>query len=503
MEILAGLVKFGDDNKLPLPWYNRPALGLKTGTPVYVAAVISNTPSRRGQGRVPPDIIITPLRYSGLHQTFSITIDLKEGKGAIGKVLDIISINFNIALMETVTIDQRQKHRITMILEPINMNNDEFIDINIMIIDLKKSLSAIEGIDIKPHLILANKEVKFEEGDISEVINGYVDITKIIDFINENYGDLKNKFDLKKLVISSNPDARFVRYIFPKIGVFQARISHEDLPTAMKTLTQTLGNLKYNILLSRISKSGSYNKNRYQKSETVLICEPIGKFNYGVVGNHARKIIKHEIYMRLKFADIGGKFSFRVDVDDISFGRSADSVIDIKYPFSNVRKIESPREISMYLDKYVDKGKNVIFVSLPAASTDLGNAKDIREIINKVVKELNCVVYDGFSSPSELSGLGRADEICARIWRADAGIFLAAGQETPQWLTRNQEIEWGFMRPICDKSIIICHPDTLPDRRFMMPDHSMITYTEMKDRGDLLKIEEEVRRRIKSWFNII
>jgi hypothetical protein len=69
MEILAGLIKLSSPSLLPAPWYNRPALGLISGTPVEVALIESaanihsHSPS---EAVVPPDIIVTPLKVSKL-----------------------------------------------------------------------------------------------------------------------------------------------------------------------------------------------------------------------------------------------------------------------------------------------------------------------------------------------------------------------------------------------------------------------------------------------------
>ena len=120
MEIFGGLIKLDDPDYLPVPVYNRPSLGLLTGTPVRIGVLKS--PARI---EAPPDIIVTPLHTHKLPCTTSVTVDLNERKGAILEVLRAIGTDLNIALTETITIDQRTKHRITLVLESPTVDRKE------------------------------------------------------------------------------------------------------------------------------------------------------------------------------------------------------------------------------------------------------------------------------------------------------------------------------------------------------------------------------------------
>src|SRR6185295_2988655 len=115
MEILAGLVNLNpNSNILPVPWYNRPALGLISNTEVHIGVVKASA----GKPTAPPDIIVTPLVTARLRSMVSVTVDLDEKPGALFEALSLIQERFNIALAESVTVDQRTKHRITLVLEP-------------------------------------------------------------------------------------------------------------------------------------------------------------------------------------------------------------------------------------------------------------------------------------------------------------------------------------------------------------------------------------------------
>ena len=159
-----------------------------------------------------------------------------------------------------------------------------------------------------------------------------------------------------------------------------------------------------------------------------------------------------------------------------------------------------PLEVAYYLDRYSYRSKKVIFVSLPSTVNKPGKSEGLRKHIADAVQACGCVLFDGFSNPSSVES-GRADEIFARMWRADAGIFLAPDEDEINWLTANQEIEWGFMRPICSKTVIVSSAKSATSkRRFMMPDELMITYPALEDISDYRKVRDDVVEKIAKWF---
>jgi hypothetical protein len=506
MEILAGLIELDNRDLLPLPWYNRPALGLVSGTHVSVAPVTSAPVSKD----CPPDIIVTPLTIGNLKCTSSIVIDLSEDLGSIKRVLERVGNKFNIALMETVTIDQRSKHRITLVLEPprgvsaTSYNNS----LTKLLKKLKDELGAttpfqpsrMSDEDIQPYR-LANNGIDFGQPQPSKVYDGHVEIDEVRKWIDERYGHLKDRFDFNRVVISSNTEARFIRYIFPRQGAFEVHVPHQDVPTAMQNLTSSLTRLRYNILLSRISKSESPDPRKHQSSVTVAICEPV-ESDTGeapIISYNAAEIAK-KIRAALPTGQDALEYMFQVPTDLISFGRKANQIKSTRTSRLRERIIAVPPKIQTHLAAYIKERRRVVFFSYPGLGLEDGNKTSaiLKRVFDRIDRENHVVAYDGFTRPWEMDQ--GPDDVFARMWRADAGIFLApAIPGKPQWLTPEQQIEWGFMAPLCPRTYIVCHKKAPKDRQFMIPDVARLMYEDLSD-GHLHTIEEKIVQRILSWF---
>ena len=226
MEILAGLVRLIERNVLPAPWFNRPSLGLVTNTPVNIGVLKAAHPTD-----APPDIIVTPLRTDRMHYTTSVVIDLKERPGAVYEVLNQLQKDFNIALAETVTIDQRTRHQITLLLEPPEfydgISNVEIERHQERLLSLRSSVEKLQGFDRFTSNPAIDQNTEFEFQATSVVDQGMIACRTIRDWILRKYvGDFKDRFDFSRVVVSSSADGRFIRYIFPKRGVFEATVSH-------------------------------------------------------------------------------------------------------------------------------------------------------------------------------------------------------------------------------------------------------------------------------------
>jgi hypothetical protein len=501
MEILAGLIELEERNLLPLPWYNRPALGLISGTRVNVAAVTSEPRSED----YPPDIIVTPLSIGNLRRTTSLVIDLPEGLGSINRALRKVGNKFNIALMETVTIDQRSKHRITLVLEPPSAAAAPKYQQNLD--RLVADLVAL-GADPKPNPYwLANPGVTFTTAQPSKVHDGHVDIEDVREWIDEKYSHLAGDFDFDKVVVSSNTEARFIRYIFPRKGAFELHVPHEDIPTAMQHLTSSLTRLNYNILLSRISKSESSDLRKHQPSVTVAICEPVGgkpgqKPDTGLDAGQIRK----KIQASLPAARDAIKYMFRVPPNLISFGRKASDIQSKRASRLARRTVQVPPPIANYLKNYNKEQRRVVFVSYPdvAATQPESRTAELLGRILDMIQQSGLASYDGYARPTAPIN-GRLDDVWARMWRADAALFIAPTEEDAPgdeqkhlWLTANQQIEWSFMAALCQNSEIICHRRARAEREFMMPDTVRIEYEQLPD--EFSRIEAKIRQKLEGWF---
>lgn len=500
MEILAGLIELSSKTLLPAPWYNRPALGLISGTPVEVSLVESVSASRANasnetetsvQISVPPDIIVTPLKVSKLPSSVSITMDFEESRGVINKVLSIIESKFNIALMETVTIDQRTKHRVCLVLEPPEDDSDSvaFSEKVSKFVEEPRSTAGY-----KRHFIsdLSNEDIRFRRRQFSVVEDESVDFANVRNTITERYGHLADIYDFDKVVVSSNSDARFIRYIFPKRGSFEVSVPHADRPTAMQKLAGVISDLEYNILLSRVSKSASSNKRQRQESVTVAICEP-----NEIRPDEDEDYIRRKIEKRLLVEDFD---DFVFSVNPISFGKQVKTTQSRRRRPGNTKSVEIPDYYMPHILKYRDERRKKIFVSRPTFSPDDKISNIAIDAIYKTIGDLHCAVYDGYDQPFPKVD-NDAFEIDARIWSADAAIFLGLGPGGEgEWLSRDQEIEWGVASVITRKIILCGRPDSFSQRRLMMPESIGVTFTDLSNTRNLEEFKIELSRRVEQMF---
>lgn len=496
MEILAGLIQLSSPTLLPAPWYNRPALGLLSGTPVEVSLVESgsgDSSSSAEKVQVPPDIIVTPLKVSKLPSSVSITMDFEESRGVINKILSIIESNFNIALMETVTIDQRTKHRVCLVLEPPESDSDVEAfskKVQKFVRELKQSSG------YKKHFVvdLSNENIRFGRRQFSVVEDESVDFTDVRDAVEKRYGHLSETYDFNKVVVSSNSDARFIRYIFPKKGSFEVSVPHADRPTAMQKLAGVISDLEYNILLSRVSKSATPNKRQRQESVTVAVCEPNETTAHEDENEDA---IKNKIEERLLVDDFND-FFFKVKF--VSFGRQAKTTQSRRPAPGNMRLIEIPDYYMPYILKLRDALRKKIFVSRPTFSSQDQVSHLAINAIYEAIEDCNCVVFDGYERPFPKEK-NDAFEIHARIWSADAAIFLGMGPGGGgEWLSRDQEIEWGVASVITRKIILCGKQDSFAKRRLMMPESIGVTFEDLSNTQNLEEFKVLLARRIEQMF---
>ena len=503
MEILAGLVRLEIPNTLPAPWYNRPSLGLVTNTDVSIGVAKSNDGSS-----APPDIIVTPLRIDRLQCTASITIDLDEKLGAVSSILEKVGSNFNIALSETITVDQRTKHRITLIAEPTNfdptMDTGYVSDFQAKLDQLKESIEEIEEVKDVDVKYVSDITTLFERQDTSTVVNGRIYCLAIFNWYKEQYHSRFGDFyDFDRVVVSSSADDRFIRYVFPKRGVFQATISHRDTPTALWQATNVLQNLGYNILLSRLSRSIGPEL-AHGKSIFVAICEPQSAPTHETLDSSYTQDVAKSITNKLN--ECLPTYQFNLQGNRVSLGSS---IAKIAYPYRQrnspeIREIKAQEELEPFFKNYRSHtGKNSVFLSYRSFLNSDAKYANVKNCIISGIIGTETVVYDGFSEPSPLHN-DEVGDLRARLWLASAGIFFAIhDKEGNGNLTSNQLIEWGFTYAQGKPWMVIVKEEQINEvkRNFLIPDRSFVTFNTLDTQNEIDELCNKVRERILSWFN--
>ncbi len=500
MEILAGLVTLNPtSHTLPVPWFNRPALGLASNTQVHIGVVKTSG----GAPISPPDIIVTPLVTARLRSTISVTIDLREKPGALLEALSLIKKRFNIALAESITIDQRTKHRITLVLEP----NPDFLDgdddASLRRDEFRKNLENFEAeirqntafLNFTPHEIIP-KDIEFEKEETGTVNQGQLVCRSIFDWIDRHYKPLFDAdFDFTKIVVSSNDESRFIRYIFPRKGVFEIPISHANYVDALRYITGVITEMNCNILLSRLSRSGG-DTGTQNKNVFVAICEPLDAVS--------SETHIPDIQNRIKIAlDSPKGTRYQPAFDKLSVGRSiADMAFPKKRLLPGFREIRPPDDIAPLRQTYAATGKRAIFASYRKSFLDWTPGKELSQAIFQKLELNGYYIWDGFQRPTTVLASPADAEVRARAWYSIAGLFFFYGVDPPpkgtnHALSENQTVEWGINYSLNRPFIgIVDESKTGEAKRFMMTESSLVTYNSLDRSDEVERVANEVVKRM-------
>lgn len=497
MEILAGLVQLDKPNLLPAPWFNRPSLGLVTNTAVRIGVLKATNPTG-----APPDIIVTPLKTDRLHCTASVIIDLEERPGAVHEALRHVRNTFNIALAETVTIDQRTRHRITLVLEPPLESTPAgtvgaIREYQQKIAEFKNEISTIQGFINVTSTFVVDDTTQFEREESSAVKRGSIYYGSIKEWLARKYFDqFRDRFDFSRVIVSSSADGRFIRYIFPKKGVFEVTISHLDVPTALAQLSDVFRELNFNILLSRLSRSVGEGSAQ-GKSILVAICEPLDRSSAKTDSEYIEEVTT-KIREKLDVRDSWYQFY----LNPISLGARIDRVA---YPYRHgidpsVREINAQTEIIPYLDQYKPTSRRAIFVSYMKFLESTLAGRSLKDAIFGSIARSGCIPYDGYEKPDSLKDDEGVD-VRARMWMASAGIFFAYNRDGAGNLSQNQLIEWGYIYGQGKNWAVIVRSDQVKEvEHFMIPRRSFITYDNLDTHDAIDAVANKVIKTLLGWF---
>jgi len=457
MEILAGLVNLDDDVHLPAPWFNRPSLGLVSNTAVSVGVLTSQRLTPKGTASAPPDIIVTPLDVGIMHSTVSVVVDFTERPGVVYKILSKIPRSFNIALAETVTVDQRTKHRVTLVLEyaaavptqkkvtsksrqQITPAKQHMIELN----KLKNEIKKIEGCSSFSPDPVIEKNTTFENQSTSIVDQGLIKCRIARSFLNDNYRQkFEKEFNFDAVVVSSSADGRFIRYITPKKGTFEVTVLHKDIPGSLDQVTNALNTLKYNILLSRLSRSVA-NANHPGTSTYVAVCEPPKS------GSPISESYVKDIQRQIEDVLSTKNSRFQLSVKSVTLGTTPERVA---FPYRtglapHIREIRAPDDFRQSIGEYKLLRKKV-FLSYQDPTNASGYDSVINQILYDEIKLAGMEVYDGFTQPKSAT---MASDVNARMWISSAAFFVVRqatlgqdGGSNSKGLSNPQIYELGFI----------------------------------------------------------
>ena len=495
MEIVGGLVRLSEEKKyLPLPWHVRAFLGLQTNANAHVKVT---RPPPNGQ---PPDIIVSPVNLRRYEYCRVFNIDHPEKRGSFSEVLDKLRDYplLNIAIADTVTTEDRARHRVNLVVEPRQdiLSDGQKKELEEAFDALSEQLmneyeDAVIELSHLPPISdsLAAFSYKVKEGFIED--DRWFTVAK--EFCEDN--GVKG-YDLEKVVISGNTHGRFIRYIFPREGAFQTTISHSDIPGALHGLAVAIKDAGLNILSSRLSRTppGSVN----DLSNYVAVVEPTNKPD----GANPIEILSDEVK---KFNNRDSHL--HVDVPKFTFGQEASKTRFLPPPRS--RTIFMPeifherasRAIKSVEERDGNSSLPFVFLCYKFFNRKPSPTAKFLEILREEIQNAWCEYLEADTNHTEDTTYGY---IHSRLWLSDACLVFAYSEnedgEESGALSPSQTHEIGFMQGQNKPFKIVVRDDLLNSAKFgNVPDHAFITYSDTKTATNP-NSDDYIGTKIRSWL---
>lgn len=450
MEIQSDLIILPSTSFLPLPWSVRGPLGLATGSEVSLALVQSDSAGRRM-----PDIIVTPLQSEYLHQTFTLEVELGERAGAVADFLSWFGEriardsgnNINIVLSETITLEGRQKHKIHIVVEPaLNPTLDLALLTKIVDAIAREHPNDILSRKLQP--TYSAEHPKYVLQQKIRVDSGWLKYDGWMQRIVERYADIIHEYDVDKVVVSSSPDQRLLRYIIPRKGVIEIRVPHRNKPGALKAISNIIREANYNILSSRLSRTPPSPYVTASTSVFVAACEPLED---GVPVQDLKNRLSLQI-----------DTSFMIDKVSTSVGRhAADSLfltpkrterVELDAVIAAQRDKVRTEAAQDYYSRYGTQPNRFVFLSrrfldkAKNASTFEEQRKTVAKI-RDALESARCAVIDA-ADPGQDANRYIDDNVYtavfSRLWASDACLVLALSDDGTGSVSLSLAHEIGF-----------------------------------------------------------
>lgn len=475
MEIMGGLIRLESRRRLPIPWFMRPHLGLETGSRVWFSA----TKPPPSQKRL-PDILVSPLDPRHFSTITSVTLSNGEGIGTLAEVLSEVHPPINIALADSVTLEDRTHHRINLVLE--NAQGGEIEDFKDRRADFIKRFSPAPGesYDLGFSTIYRTEKpmISSRKTDVDE---GMINIGDLIRKVESQYERIAEGYDLDKVVVSSNPDQRLIRYIIPKKGIVTLKLHHEDSPGFLHKIAKGLADEKYNILCSRLSRA----KTGEDQSTFVCECEPSD-----------RSIDPDDLIKKLERAGsiYGGSVHKGASASDVLYPKPAGSI--------NVRPHEKYRkEISEQAKEY--RGRRRLFLSRRFVEwkedADPGVRATYAKVLGAIRTGAESAGWVALEAPPNKPD-GEIDQaVYPRLWLADAFLFLAFLESGKGALSPNQAMELGFARGQNKPSAILIETNRIGE--FNVSNHSGRTFLDYAlSNAFEAENDHSISEKVRAWL---
>lgn len=440
----------------------RAHLGLESETGVSVFLT-------HPEGQGVPDILITPLTPHNLLTTFSFELEVREERGAVNSVLRQLDRDANIVISDTITLEGRTRHKLNLVIEP---SRDE-----LSAADFRKKIKAsLEKVPTLLGKVTVKDIYDRKQGTLLErppvrIADAYIPWPNWREIIatTPQYKEEARKYDLTRVVVSSNPDQRLLRYVLPRKGVVQLEVPHHNLPRALQAITEKINDMNYNILSSRLSRTPR-RPTTERMSVFVAVCEP----NEDMSDANERDIVESAKKLRDAVRKIESKYI--AANTKFGFGRAADGT---RYLIPrNARNVLPPQHLLTLIEGYrrdaINKFREVhgrrpellIFLSyrfVKGRSTDPKIQQEHEaslRAIRAAALSVNCEVLVG--KPA-LRVDTTAEAIYPALWVGDACLVLALNEKGSGEPSLSQAHEYGVFMGARKRSRILVSQGRLRD----------------------------------------
>lgn len=479
MEVMGGLINLEEHGILPIPWFMRSHLGLETRSKVWFAAT-----EPQEKGRL-PDILVSPLDPRNFHNITTVTLSNTEKIGTLADVLRHIRPPINIALADSVTLEQRSQHRINLVLEQAQGSKvDDYKERRSEFVRRFSPAPNEPDYGLLVNPIYEEKLALFGVRR-TEIVEGVVNIGNLLDTIIEKHPRLSKEYDFTKLVASSNPDQRLIRYIIPKKGVITLRVPHEDAPGVLHRVVRGIADHKYNILCSRLSRARA---NVDNSSTFVGECEPSDA-----------SVNPEELLRNLTKDDsiYDGTVHHGVNARDTLYPKPAGS-LNVR-PHKKYRTEIAQRRASLL-------GAKPLFVSRRFVEWKDAATLEIKDLYLQVLAEIRegakLAGWEAMEAPPNKPD-GEIDQaVYPSLWLSKAVLILAFFEDGRGILSPNQAMELGFARGQNKPTAILIETPKIEE--FNVSNHSGRTFLDYSRNIAFRQSDPAcIRNKVRDWLEQI
>jgi len=260
MQILSSrLVQLPANGALPIPWYHRAPLGMRTGSQVYAGL---QRPARRPLG----DLLLTLIDPEQWPHLRAIVAQRQDEAGILADAFGAVP-PLNIVFAECATVDSGSRHEARTFLERPE-GSDWDVDLEVQRLQDVLKLQGFEDVT-EYKTIFSPLPLEWQGRGI--IRDGWMDRLTWQGYIQDTYGDSSQLgLDLGAAVISADTTRRLLRFVFPRPNARSVSVVHADRPGAMGVIARSVAEQELNFL-SVINRRGL---EVHKMAEFVAIVEP-------------------------------------------------------------------------------------------------------------------------------------------------------------------------------------------------------------------------------------